>query len=128
MKPYTVARVLLAALVCYSFSSLLAQTSSGASDDGFVTATIVSVRQLKQMNAFPMSRYPTVARFTVDFALRLPDQSYCTGYETPVLDEVQDLLAANGKVVKVQIKGKKITVILPNGRKVRAELVKEAQC
>ncbi len=126
MKLHTVVRILLAVFLAYSMA--LAQTSSGVAPDGYQTAKIVSVRQLKQVNAFPMSRYPTVARFTVDFALRLADQSVCTGYETPVLDEVQDLVAANGQTVKVEIRGKKITMILPNGRKIHAELVKESQC
>lgn len=126
MRVHTAARVLLAVFLSYSIT--LAQTSPGTAPDGYQTAKIVSVRQLKQVTGYPMSRYPTVARFTVDFALRLADQSICTGYETPVLDEVQDLVAANGQTVKVEIRGKKITMILPNGRKIHADLVKETQC
>jgi antitoxin component of MazEF toxin-antitoxin module len=41
---------------------------------------------------------------------------------------VQDLVSANGQEVEVEIHGKKITVILPNGRRIRAELVKDTQC
>lgn len=126
MRLHAAVRILLAILLAYSIA--LAQTSSGVAPDGYQTAKILSVRQIKQVNTFPLSRYPTVARFTVDFALRLADQSICTGYETPVLDEVQDLVAANGQYVKVEIRGKKITMILPNGRKIHAELVKETQC
>jgi hypothetical protein len=126
MRLYTVARFFLALLLASSLSR--AQTSSGVPPEGLQTARIVSVRQIKQTNSFPLSRYPTVARFTIDFAFRLANGNYCTAYETPVLDEVQDLVSANGQEVKVEIHGKKITVILPNGRKIRAELVKETQC
>jgi hypothetical protein len=75
-----------------------------------------------------MGRYPTVARFTLDVAFRIAGQSYCTDYETPVLDEVQELNAANGRDVKVEVRGKKITIILPSGRRIRTEMAKETQC
>jgi hypothetical protein len=114
--------LLLANLICW------AQVSSSFPPDGLHRARIVSVRQIKQTSGFPMSRYPTVARFTIDFAFRLASGNYCTAYETPVLDEVQDLVSANGQEVEVEIHGKKITVILPNGRRIRAELVKDTQC
>jgi len=126
MRVRTVSRFFLALLLANSLS--LAQAPSSVPPDGLHTARIVSVRQIKQTNGFPMSRYPTVARFTIDFAFRLAEGNYCTAYDTPVLDEVQDLVSANGQEVKVEIHGKKITVILPNGRRIRAELVKETQC
>ena len=115
-----------ALLVAAAFSP--AQAPPGVPPDGLHTAKIVSVRQIKQTNSFPLSRYPTVARFTIDFAFRLEGGSYCTAYETPVLDEVQDLVSANGQEVRVEIHGKRITVVLPNGRKIHAELVKDTQC
>jgi len=114
--------LLLASRICW------AQVPSSVPPDGLHRARIVSVRQIKQTSSFPMSRYPTVARFTIDFAFRLASGNYCTAYETPVLDEVQDLVSANGQEVEVEIHGKKITVILPNGRRIRAELVKDTQC
>jgi hypothetical protein len=54
--------------------------------------------------------------------------SYCVDYETPVLDEVQDLRSANGKEVRIEMLGKKLAVVLPTGRKIKAELVKQTQC
>jgi hypothetical protein len=122
----TVTRFFLAALLAYALAD--AQTNSTVPPDGLQKAKIVSVRQIKQTNSFPLSRYPSVARFTIDFAFRLASGNYCTAYETPVLDEVQDLVSANGQDVMVEVHGRKITVILPNGRKIRAELVKDTQC
>jgi hypothetical protein len=108
--------------------SSFSQNSSEAPPDGFQTARVVSVRQLKQTSGFPMSRYPTVARFTLDVAFRIDGQSYCTDYETPVLDEVHELIDANGRDVKVEIHGKRITIILPSGRRIRTDMAKETQC
>jgi hypothetical protein len=45
-----------------------------------------------------------------------------------VLDEVHDLEAANGKDVQVSVHGKQMQLLLPNGRHVRADLVKSTQC
>ena len=127
MRLRTKGRCLLLALLAIG-NFALAQTPA-TPPEGVFTAKIVSVRQIKQTNSFPMSRYPTVARFTVDFAFKYGAGNYsCTAYETPVLDEVQDLVAANGKEVTVEIHGKKILVTLPDGRKIRGELVKETQC
>jgi hypothetical protein len=128
MKPQTMSRrgFVLLLLVC---TSMLAQTPPANPPEGIFTAKIVSVRQIKQTNSFPLSRFPTVARFTVDFAFKYGAGNYsCTAYETPVLDEVEDLVSANGQEVKVEIHGKKIMVTLPSGRKIHGELVKETQC
>ncbi|HEX8817546.1 MAG TPA: hypothetical protein VF753_18790 [Terriglobales bacterium] len=127
MKCWTEGRwSLFALLIAASFA--LAQAPA-TPPEGVFTAKIVSVRQIKQTNSFPMSRFPTVARFTVDFAFKYGAGNYsCTAYETPVLDEVQDLVSANGKEVTVEIHGKKILVTLPSGRKIHGELVKETQC
>jgi len=101
----------------------LAQTSSG----DFQTAKVLSVREVRHAS-FRNSRYPTTPQYTMDLAVQLDGQTYCTGYETPVLDEVHDLMAANGKDVQVSLHGKQIQLLLPNGRKVRADLVKPTQC
>ena len=96
--------------------------------DSYQTATVISVRQIRHMGSLGPSRFAHTIYFTVDFALRLPAESYCVGYETPVLDEVQDLLASNGKDIRVQMRGKKLAVELPTGRRIKAELVKQTQC
>jgi hypothetical protein len=126
MKRRACSEIILAVLLAGSFA--FSQGASGTPPEGYQTARVVSVRQLKQMNGFPMSRYPTVARFTLDVAFRIDGQSYCTDYETPVLDEVQELVAANGRDVKVEIRGRKITIILPSGRRIRTEMARETQC
>lgn len=98
------------------------------SQASYQTATVLSVRSIRHMEGMGPSRFPHPIYFTIDFALRISGQSYCTGYETPVLDEVQDLLASQGKDIRVEMRGKKLTVLLPTGRKIKAELEKPTQC
>ena len=101
----------------------LAQTSSG----DYQSAKVLSVREVRHAS-FHNSRYPTTPQYTMDVAVQFAGQTYCTGYETPVLDEVHDLEAANGKDVQVSVHGKQMQLLLPNGRHVRADLVKSTQC
>jgi hypothetical protein len=110
-------------LTCLILASpiAVAQTS-------YQTATVVSVRSIRHMNGPSPSRFPRPIYFTIDFAFRISTQSYCTGYETPVVDEVQDLLASQGKDIRVEMHGKKLMVVLPSGRRIKAELEKPTQC
>jgi hypothetical protein len=101
----------------------LAQSTSG----DYQKAKVLSVREVRHAS-FRTSRYPTTPQYTMDLSVQLAGQTYCTGYETPVLDEVRDLQAVNGKDVQVSLHGKQIQFLLPNGRKVRADIVKPTQC
>lgn len=114
---------LAVALTCFilAFPIVVAQTS-------YQTATVMSVRSIRHMDGPSPSRFPRPIYFTIDFAFRISTESYCTGYETPVLDEVQDLLASQGKNIRVEMHGKKLTVVLPTGRRIKAELEKPTQC
>jgi hypothetical protein len=97
-------------------------------EDSFQTATVLSARQVRHGTSLNPSRFSGPVSFTVDFAFRLSAESYCVGYETPVLDEVQDIVASNGKEIKIEMRGKKLSVVLPTGRRIKAELVKQTQC
>ena len=90
-------------------------------------AKVLSVREVRHAS-LRMSRYATTPQYTMDLALQFNGQTYCTGYETPILDEVHDLLATNGHDVPVTMQGKKVVMTLPNGRRVQTELVKSTQC
>lgn len=109
------------ACVAYAFMGS-AQTSAS-----YGAARVLSVREVRHAS-FPISRYPTTPQYTLDLAFRYSGQFYCTGYETPVLDEVHDLLAANGHDIHVDMHGKKLLLVLPSGRRVKAELVKSSEC
>jgi hypothetical protein len=96
--------------------------------DSYQTAKVVSVRQIRHSPGLNPSRFSGPVYFTIDFALQISANSYCVDYETPILDEIQDLRSANGKEVKIEMHGKKLAVVLPTGRKIKAELVKRTQC
>jgi len=116
------------ALLLVALMFLIPSFSIVSAQDSYQTAKVASVRTIRRASGLNPSRYSGPVYFTVDFAFRLTNESYCVGYETPVLDEVHDLMAANGKDLRVEIRGKKLTVMLPSGRKIKAELVKPTQC
>jgi hypothetical protein len=115
--------LLPAALICLGLASPIA-----FAQDSYQNATVMSVRQIRHLSSLNPSRFAGPIYFTVDFAFHVSAKTYCVGYETPVLDEVQDLLASNGKDIRVQMQGKKLAVVLPTGRRIKAELVKQTQC
>jgi hypothetical protein len=68
----------------------------------------------------------TITGFT--FVVRTSDKTYCAEYETPVLDEIDDLFSAKDKDVAVVLKGDSLTLRTPKGRKVKARFVDQKQC
>jgi hypothetical protein len=117
--------ILLVSLALAGFVILLGEVQISANDTQ--QAKVVSVREVRHAS-LRMSRYPTTPQYMMDLALEIDGQTYCTAYETPVLDEVQDLQAANGHDLQVTMQGKKVTMVLPSGRHVQADLVKSTQC
>ena len=115
-------RGLVLLLVCCTLFPSLAQTP-----ESYQVAKVLSVRDVRH-SSFPTSRYPTTPYHTIDLAVQLNGQTYCIGYETPVLNEVRDLLAANGQNIQVALHGKTVLLIPPAGRQLKAELVKSSQC
>ncbi len=61
-------------------------------------------------NPYFVSRYPQIHYYLLYFAVRVSDKTYCSEYETPVLDEIDDLFAAKDKDVEIVLKGNKLTV------------------
>lgn len=91
------------------------------------TGKIVNVRKVLRDPYF-ISRYPHIHYYILYISLRVSGQTYCSDYETPVLDEIEDLTAATSQDVAVVIKGKTITIRTPKGRKLKARLAKGNQC
>jgi len=79
-------------------------------------------------NRYFVSSYPQINYYLLYFAVRVSDQTYCAEYETPVLDEIDDLFSAKDKDVEFVLKGKSITLRTPKGRKRKARLVEQKQC
>jgi hypothetical protein len=79
-------------------------------------------------NRYFVSRYPQIHYYLLYFAVRTSDQTYCSEYETPVLDEIADLFSAKDKDVEFVLNGKNLTLRTPHGRKIKAHLVEEKLC
>ncbi|MGA2202198.1 MAG: hypothetical protein ABSG40_09575 [Terriglobales bacterium] len=88
---------------------------------------VLSVRKVLR-NPYFFSRYPRIHYYLLYFAVRASGQTYCSEYETPVLDEIDDLFSAKDKDVEFVLKGKSLTLRTPKGRKLKAHLVDEKQC
>ena len=86
---FLLATVVLAA-TGYGHSSAPTPNSSS---EGQQIGKILSVRKVLG-NRYFVSRYPQIHYYLLYFAVRTPDQTYCAEYETPVLDEIDDLFSA----------------------------------
>ena len=119
--------VLLATVVLaatgYGYSSGPPPSSANESQH---IGKILSVRKVLE-NRYFVSRYPQVHYYLLYFAVR-SNQTYCAEYETPVLDEIDDLLSVKDKDVEFSLKGKSLILRTPKGRRFKAHLVEQKQC
>jgi hypothetical protein len=120
--------VLLAAVVLAATS--YAQGSAhppSSSSEGQQIGKILSIRKVLR-NQYFGSRYPQIHYYLLYFAVHTSDQTYCAEYETPVLDEIDDLFSAKDKDVEFVLKGKSLTLRTPKRRKLKAHLAGQKQC
>jgi hypothetical protein len=117
------ATVILAATT-YGHGSPPRPSSSG---EGQQIGKILRVRKVLE-NRYFVSRYPQIHYYLLYFSVRTSDQTYCTEYETPVLDEIDDLFSAKDKDVEFVLNGKNLTLRTPRGRKIKVHLVKQNLC
>ena len=120
--------VLLATVVLaatgYGYSSGPPPSSANESQH---IGKILSVRKALE-NRYFVSRYPQIHYYLLYFAVRTSAQTYCAEFETPVLDEIDDLFSAKDKDVEFVLKGKSLALRTPKGRKLTAHLVEQRQC
>ena len=119
--------VLLATIVLAARYGNSSAPLPSSSSEGQQIGKILSVRKVLE-NRYFVSRYPQIHYYLLYFAVRTSAQTYCAEYETPVLDEIDDLLSAKDKDVEVVLKGKSLTLRTPKGRKLKAHLVEQKQC
>jgi hypothetical protein len=119
--------VLLATIVLAARYGNSSAPPPSSSSEGQQIGKILSVRKALETRYF-VSRYPQIHYYLVYFAVRTSDQTYCAEYETPVLDEIDDLFSAKDKDIEFVLNGKNLTLRTPRGRKVKAHLVKRTQC
>jgi hypothetical protein len=122
--PRRLLEVLLLALVLYASSSAPSQTSP---NEGQQVGKVLSVRKVLR-NPYFFSRYPRIHYYLLYFAVGVSGQTYCSEYETPVLDEIDDVFSAKDKNVEFVLNGKSLTLRTPHGRTIKAHLVDGKQC
>jgi hypothetical protein len=117
------AGVFLGAIGCAQGSELPPASSSESPQIG----KLLSVRKVLRTPYFT-SRYPQIHYYMLYFAIRVSERTYCSEYETPVLDEIDDLFSAKGKDVEFMLNGKRLILRTPKGRKIKARLVPPSSC
>jgi hypothetical protein len=120
--------VLLATLV-FPPSGFAQRSALGrrSSSEDQRSGTVVSVRKVT-VGYHPVTRYPQIHYYRLYLTVRVAEQTYCGEYETPVIEEIDDLLAAKGREILVVLNGKMLTVQTPRGRKLRPWLSEPGQC
>ena len=121
--------ILVLTLLATVLSTVQPFLYSEAADDNSTqqAGTLVSVRKVLGTHYF-VSRYPQIHYYELYISVRVTDQTYCGEYETPVLDEIEDASAAQGKSVQITLKEKRLTVITPKGFRLKAHIVEPKQC
>ena len=130
-KPYGLTRLaaplLLAILTLTPILIAQAQVSGTTASEGEQIGKVLNVRKVLRDPYF-VSRYPTIHYYLVYFEVRASARTYCSEYETPVLDEIQDVFSAKDKDVEFVLKGKNLKLKTPQGRMIKAHLVEDKQC
>jgi hypothetical protein len=103
------------------------KASAGTLENGNQTAKVVSVRKVLRDQYFG-SRYPHTHYYLLYISLGFSDQTYCSEYETPVLDEIWDVSSAINQNVSVAVNGQSFLITAPKGHKLKAHMAKANQC
>ena len=94
--PFVLVATVVLTATMYAHTSASLPTSS----EGQQIGKILSVRKVLQNHYF-VSRYPQIHYYLLYLAVRTSDQTYCVEYETPVLDEIDDLFSAKDRRISL---------------------------
>lgn len=97
-----------------------------ATASGAKSGTLIETHSDKRV--VQTGRWYVVRQFTVDFAVKCSNQTYCGEVTTTVVNEVDDLMASKGKPVELSESGRDIDVTLQNGRHIKAHQVSSNKC
>ena len=104
MWPSVVRLIVLLTVIAAATISVRSSTPPPSPpNEGQQIGKILSVRKVLE-NRYVGSRYPQIHYYLLYFAVRTSDETYCAEYETPVLDEIDDLFSAKDENVAVVLK------------------------
>ena len=95
--------------------------------NGNQTAKVLGVRKVLRDPYF-VSRYPHTHYYILYISLSISDQTYCSEYETPVLDEIWDVSSAINHDIGLVVNGRSFLIQAPRGHKLKAHLANTNQC
>jgi len=101
-------------------------STTNSTGPGAKPGTLVATHEDKRV--VQTGRWYIVRQFTVDFAVKCSNQTYCGEVTTTVVNEVDDLMASKGRPVELLESGKDIDVTLQNGRHIKARQVSPNKC
>jgi len=119
--------VLLGVLIATTAPASDSEHPSGSLQNGNQTATVLGVRKVLRDQYF-LGRYPQIHYYLLYISLSISDQTYCSEYETPILDEIADVTSAIDQKIAIDVKGKSVLIHTPKGHKLKAHLAKGSQC
>jgi hypothetical protein len=109
------------------FSVVATGYAHGSASEEPQIGKVLSVRKVLGNHYFG-GRSPQIHYYLLYFAVRTSDHTYCAEYETPILEEIDDLFAAKDKDAEFVLKGKSLTLRTPHGRKLKASLAEVKRC
>jgi hypothetical protein len=113
-------------LLCCSATAQSSSATQNSAASGAKAGTVVETHSDKRV--VQTGRWYVVRQFTVDFAVKCSNQTYCGEVTTTVVNEVDDLMASKGKSVELLESGKDIDVTLQSGRHIKARQVSANKC
>src|SRR5271165_1974855 len=113
-------------VVCVSVQAQNSTPTGNSSATSPQTGTLTDTHSDKRV--VQTGRWYVVRQFTVDFAVRCSNQTYCGEVTTTVVNEVDDLMASRGQPVELVESGKDIDVTLHNGRHIKAHQLATNKC
>jgi hypothetical protein len=117
---------LTASLFCQDANAQNSSTPQNSSAPSAKAGTLIETHSDKRV--VQTGRWYVVRQFTVDFAVKCTNQTYCGEVTTTVVNEVDDLMASKGQPVQLSESGKDIDVTLQNGRRIKARQVSPNKC
>jgi hypothetical protein len=119
--------LLLYAILISIFIGPAPPASGGTLENGNQAAKVLGIRKVLRDPYF-VSRYPHTHYYVLYISLSVSNQTYCSEYETPVLDEIWDVTSAINHEVSLVVSGKSFLIQAPNGHQLKAHLANANQC
>jgi hypothetical protein len=126
-KPVRAIRIhALPVLFCLLLPLCLAGQTAAPAANGMNDGTMADLHS--DQRVVQNGRWFLVRAFTIQFAVRDAQQSYCGELSTTDATEAHDLISSRGQPVEVAERGRDLEVVLKSGRHIRAHRLSPDRC